>query len=248
MAHRVELSNERSWSTKSEAEKHFRNMLNRYKDGQGITSSDDHDDLVALLQRYDETITDGPAKIGVGICSFEKNKSGTHDTSCFWVVRVDGSRTDFSFLAAIRGSARGVAKDFVDACRSAVDPTVRSFKERHFQNHGDAGGRITCPVSGKAIQIKGAHVDHEMPMTFETIVADFRASKGWQQQVPEGVITPPQDAQVGGDFLDTAVRDEFQIFHDQHAKLRVVAGAANLSMAATQRKLGALAKQGEPDR
>jgi len=42
-------------------------MLARYDDGNVVEDRNDHDDLVALLERYDEASIDGPSKTGAGI-------------------------------------------------------------------------------------------------------------------------------------------------------------------------------------
>jgi Protein of unknown function (DUF3223) len=73
--------------------KFFSDMLNRYSIG-AIVSPIDSLDLTALLRRHDE-ITE---KVGVGIDHFDVAAAPDgHDGKCFWVVRTDGSRIDFSF-------------------------------------------------------------------------------------------------------------------------------------------------------
>ena len=65
MAIAIALSNGRTWKTKAAALNHFKAMLARHADGAVIEDRSDHDDLVALLERYDEAITDGSSKTGV---------------------------------------------------------------------------------------------------------------------------------------------------------------------------------------
>jgi hypothetical protein len=73
--------------------KFFSDMLNRYSIG-AIVSPIDSLDLTALLSRHDE-ITE---KVGVGIDHFDVAAAPDgHDGKCFWIVRTDGSRIDFSF-------------------------------------------------------------------------------------------------------------------------------------------------------
>src|SRR5947208_12698570 len=62
MAKAVTLSNGRTWKTQGVALEHFKQMLARYADEGTVEDRDDHEDLVALLVRYDETITNGPPK------------------------------------------------------------------------------------------------------------------------------------------------------------------------------------------
>lgn len=74
MAKSVSLPNGRFWKTQTAALGHFKNMLRRHADEQTVEDYIDHDDLVALLERYDAVIVDGPAKIGRGIDYFFRRK------------------------------------------------------------------------------------------------------------------------------------------------------------------------------
>jgi len=75
MAIAIILSNGRTWKTKAAALSHFKAMLARYADGAVTEDRNDHDDLVALLERYDEAITNGPSKTGVGIDHFTRTRN-----------------------------------------------------------------------------------------------------------------------------------------------------------------------------
>ena len=71
----------------------FSAMLNRYSVGE-VVGSVDAVDLTALLKRHDEL----EEKIGVGVARFEvADAPDGHGGKCFWIVRNDGSRIDFSF-------------------------------------------------------------------------------------------------------------------------------------------------------
>ena len=62
MAVAITLSNGRTWRMKAAALSHFKATLAHYADGNVAEDRNDHDDLVALLEPYDEAITDGPSK------------------------------------------------------------------------------------------------------------------------------------------------------------------------------------------
>src|SRR5215472_2527218 len=96
----VILSNGRKFPTKRATLEHFREILHDYTDSAEIVDPEHHDDLAALLERYDNTVTGEPqTKIGAGIARFERrrNTGAGYSTPGFWVVRTDGSATDFSF-------------------------------------------------------------------------------------------------------------------------------------------------------
>ena len=97
----------RSFRTQSSALEHFKSLLHRYQDGQCVTDQDDHVDLVALIERYDPALdaVGEPTKGAGQIARFERRlNTGTGwSSSGFWVVRQDGSATDFSYIDAVKG-------------------------------------------------------------------------------------------------------------------------------------------------
>lgn len=237
MAKKIELPNGRSWPTQNAALGHFKDLLHRYANGAVVDDRFDHDDLLDLLQRYDEAITDGPPKIGVGVDCFMRRlnvREGHYATPGFWVRRADGTETDFSYIHAVRGQPKGRAKEFYDACRAAVQADLLAAKERHFELHGDADGKVPCDLTEHPVAFAEAHIDHAWP-TFAQLVITFRAARGWGRDIPDGVLTLPADSQTHTLFADPADAEAFREYHHQAAVLRVVDRTANLSMAAKQR-------------
>lgn len=98
----------RSFRTQSSALEHFKALLHRYQDGQRIADQGDHADLVALIARYDPVLdaVGEPTKGAGQIAHFERRlNTGTGwSSSGFWVVRQDGSATDFSYIDAVKGN------------------------------------------------------------------------------------------------------------------------------------------------
>lgn len=100
----INLPNGRSWPKKGDAAAHFKAMLARYSDGARVVDPADHEDLAALLQVYDSVLSPGElTKIGAGISHFERRKDREHPghSSCFFVVRTDGTSIDFSMGKAL---------------------------------------------------------------------------------------------------------------------------------------------------
>jgi hypothetical protein len=236
MAKPVVLGNGREWKAQSHAKAHFRTILHAHGNGDVITDPAHHDDLAALLERYDNAITGEPSKIGSGIDRFERrvNAQDGFSTPGFWVVRTDGTATDFSFYAAVEGRPKPRSAEFADACRAAIAKDMSAAKRRHFADHGDGDGRVLCDISDQPISIDEAHLDHAYP-TFGAIVVMFRAARGWHDEVPPGVLTPSQDAQTTTTFIDSNVGAAFREFHRRGARLRVISARSNLAMAAGQR-------------
>lgn len=108
----VVLNNNRRWSKKGDAIRHFKGILAKYLVGSRIEDKEDHNDLVALLTVYDDWVQkSGNGKIGSGIAYFEKRVDFDHPgrTNCFFVVRLDGSSEDFSYLRAIDCAAESIS-------------------------------------------------------------------------------------------------------------------------------------------
>jgi hypothetical protein len=236
MSKPITLSNGKEWKTQKAAEVHFRGILHAYENGDIISDLDHHDDLVALLERYDNAITKTTSKIGCGIDHFERrlNANVGYATPSFWVVRTDGTATDFSFYTALKGEPKPRSQEFIDACRAAVAADLRRAKDTHFKLHADANGQILCDLSDEPISPENAHLDHAYP-TFGVMVVMFRAAQGWHDTIPDGILTPSQDAQTTTKFADPDTATKFREFHRRGAKLRVISRRANLSKAASQR-------------
>lgn len=100
----IDLPNGRRWAKKGDAVDHFKLMLRRYQDGERVTDPTDNADLLSLLEVYDSVVEDPRAtKAGVGVAHFERRKDQDHpgNTSCFFVVRTDGTSIDFSTRRAL---------------------------------------------------------------------------------------------------------------------------------------------------
>jgi hypothetical protein len=72
--------------------------------GSRVSDPQDHGDLAALLAVYDFVLDAGQlTKAGVGVSHFERRKDQDHpgNTSCFFVVRTDGTSIDFSTRRAL---------------------------------------------------------------------------------------------------------------------------------------------------
>ncbi len=232
----VKLENGRTWPTQAAAIEHFRQMLARYADNETVGVVADHNDLLALLQHYDAAGHDGPSKIGVGVGAFMRKRNnfdGGFSTSGFWVRRIDGTETDFSYIQAIKGRP-GADREFYEACRVAVAEDILAAKQAFFATHQDSSGRVPCELSGQLIQFDEAHIDHVDP-TFRQLVATFRAACGWLDAIPAGVLTAAADRQTQTRFGAAGAADAFREFH-KVALLRVVAANVNIAQAAQQRR------------
>lgn len=224
MAKSVELSNGLIFKTKKAAEEHFKEMLAHYRDGEHIANYQDHSDLSALLERFDLFVSDGPSKIGAGIKRFERrlNKGDGWSSPGFWVVRVDNTLTDFSYVQAVAGRPKSDAEEFSVACHNAISRDLLGMKQRQFDHFAGPDGLIACDITGNLVAYSEAQLSHAHP-PFGIIVKGFRTSKGWEDSIPPGTLTASADAQISTHFADAALANEFLNYHHDRAVLRIIA-------------------------
>ena len=238
MAKPVEIGT-RSFRTQKSALDHYKALLHRYQDADRISAPEDHADLVALIDRYDPILDQvgEPAKGCGQIGHFERrlNTGTSWSNSGFWVVRQDGSATDFSYIWAVKGLPGDRSKDFYGACREAVALDLVLAKKQAFAQYGDDQGRVACELSGVMVTIDDAHLDHAWP-NFSHLVSGFRAARGWSRDIPDGVVSAPADGQMKATFVDSAVADTFRTYHHDQAMLRILSRTANLQTASQARR------------
>jgi hypothetical protein len=231
-AHKVNIGSqsdgtEKIFNSKNDAILFFKNMLHRYQDNQEVDEADSQL-LIALLERHPEA----QQKIGCGIKRFCRKRT-TEGTSCFWLERLDGSSTDFSFRLCVAGKGKTLYQEFAEACRSAVQPALNSAKQEHFAKNGNAQGKVQCEITGEWIASYESHVDHKKPMTFQVIVATFVSAH--DIQITRELLSEPRDAQFTTTFVDTNVQEKFREYHHKLASLRVIKIKHNLSLGGSER-------------
>ena len=237
MPKKVRLSNGKEWDSLKAAQDHFRDLRDRYPLETPIDDPVDHDDLAALLERFDAALGDAESKIGPGIDYFYTKRNYVNGGSNvgFYVAQTGGQHTDFSFLWAVKGEPKPEAQQFYDACREAVADDIIAAKRRFFEAHADEHGQVPCELTGASLAYEEAHVDHAWPK-FGQLAATFRAIRGWHSGLPPGVLTVGAHDQRTTTFADDAVREDFRRAHRELALLRVVGRTKNLAMAAGDRR------------
>jgi len=88
---------EKQFKTQTEANHFLQELLNR-QPIKTVIPEPDHSFLCALISRHPRA----PGKIGPGIRHFTVELA-LHGTRCFYLTRVDGSHTDFSYFKCVRG-------------------------------------------------------------------------------------------------------------------------------------------------
>ena len=227
MARQPIVLNGIEFKSQKDAIEHFKNMLEGYRNGQSITG-DARDMLLALLERHPEA----DKKIGCGVKRLYKDRTDM-PTSCFWIERTDGSRTDFSYLTAISAKVKSLDQEFLEACRAAVQHELWVTKEKHFEKFADQDGKVECDITGDKVARKESHLDHEKPLTFEVIVKTFIGAN--DIEIKPEMLLMSQDAQFQTTMIDQELKDKFRRYHYKMAKLRVIKAELNLSLSGSER-------------
>lgn len=200
----------KTFPKQGEATAFFKAMLARYTDGEFL-NSDDEDILYELLQRHPEA----DQKIGLGVQAFFRNKSPDHPTSCFHVLRIDGSTTDFGYPACVTGRAPSLGHAFYEACRRSVVIKLMDQKQRLFDMSPNG---IPCVRTGELTAIHTSEYRHTEPR-FRDVVRGFIQIKGLV--IDSSMVTVSQDMQYTTVFTDQVMAEEFMSYHATVAKLAI---------------------------
>lgn len=202
------------FKTKTALRDYAREILN----GTLSEVSEDHlPFLIELFRRHQDT----REKFGDGIKTIRVIRAKPYNTRCFEIERIDGSRTDISYLECLLASD---ARDwFAAACRSAVVSQIQAFKSAQFEDRNV----LFCPITEEPITPDTCHVDHAPPNTFRYIVDSFIGHEGIRV---ERVKYTDGDGHTACRFVEGDMHEAFAEWHRERAQLRVVSKRANLSL------------------
>ncbi|MBG1269427.1 DCL family protein [Nostoc sp. WHI] len=229
MARQPIVLNGKEFKFQKNAKEYFKQMLERYRNGQTV-NTDDHEMLLALIERHPEA----DKKIGCGVKRLYKDRTDM-PTSCFWIEREDGSKTDFSYPTAIAAREKSLYQEFFEACRNAVQDDLKKTKEQFFGKFADETGKVKCDITGEKVAIYESHLDHKKPLTLQVIVNTFLAAN--EIEIKPEMLSLSQDAQFQTTFLDIEIKDKFKRYHHKIADLRIIKTELNLSLGGSERIL-----------
>lgn len=173
------------------------------------------DDVLKGHQDYKQKVGKGTYQIGVTTCPVNpKNKH-------FYILREDGSSTDFSYLKALTTPSH--ATDMKKALRATVKVQTMVYKEKYF-NENAVGKYCRCPETGLKITLKTSHLDH-YPVQFDEIVSDWLKLNKLKAKDVE--LEPTKDNEVNTYLVDKELEKSFHDYHLKVAQYRVVLDAVN---------------------
>lgn len=187
---------------------------------QRLGSVDENDEsfVMGLLARH----RSAAQKIGAGVQRVEVRVVAPYKTHGFYIVRVDGTGTDFSYKECLTPSTP--MQKFVAACRTAVLAQRNAVRDAAFAD----SRLIKCPITGEPITRETGHVDHPAPWTFDAIVEAFVQSNSID--VATVPLAGGGDNETQQSFANEGMTHAFGAFHKERAKMRVVSRRANLSV------------------
>jgi len=197
-----------SFPTKKKATEFFKDMLNRYEDGQEIEPSD-HIFLYELLLRHPEATH----KIGAGVKKFSRQKSLNHPTSCFHLKRINNSATDFSYIECISSFEPTLEQYFYRACRQSVSEILTAKKNQLFDREN-----IRCSKTNEPVSKENSEYRHTEPKFFE-IVRQFK--KELNGHINNTMFVQNKDLQYSTRFSDKNIEAKFIEFHQKIANLAI---------------------------
>ncbi len=201
------------FSAKSAVMEYCAAMRARYGIGIVITAPEDHLFLLDLVSGH----INSSDKAGVGIKNFFVQIAPEHGTTCFWLERVDGTKTDFGVKACIDA----VSSLNRQSLREAIAPQMDAFKSRALAGCGDT---FISAYSGRAYPVGEAVADHVRP--FEQIISEFFAARG--VDLSTELLTRSVDARSKPTWRDPQLITDFLAYHSRH-ELRLVHARENLS-------------------
>ena len=196
---------------KTQIKDYVNRLVGRYETEVDL-SAEDFDFMLTLLLSHENSTE----KIGPGVKRMWL-QSTRYGNKCFWLERLDGTKTDFSYYKCL--TASNDHSDYLKACRKAIEPLVIGVRDSVF---GDRD-KICCPILGIQITRHESHVDH-YPHQFIDLAKEFFISQNKKIEVDHG------DGRIGVIFKDKDMEKSWVEFHEKHASLRVISEKANLQL------------------
>lgn len=202
------------FKTKKAVRDYASRILNGSTLGASLAGAD-FDFVFDLLARHIEADT----KVGCGIASLEVENAPGWKNRCFWITRVDGTRTDFGIQSCLNPATH--EQNVRSALRTEVADQVTAFRRNAF-----AQGAVRCAVTGVDLTEALAHVDHAKPHTFIALAQDFLAA----HDVASIALAGQGDGDTVLTIVDREIANQWRNYHATHARLRLVSAAANLGL------------------
>lgn len=208
----------KGFKTKAEVIQYTRDILYSQPLTQYLTGSRLKfiDDILKNHENYKRKVGNGSYEIGVQCC--EVNPANRH----FYILREDGTTTDFSFHKAINPVSK--ESRIKEALRQAVRLQVVMFKNNYFRDNADKTGSVRCLETGLKIKRDSSNVDH-FPLQFDEIVYNWFVTN---RLTLEDIELEDRDDDSMLELLkDKKLESSFSKYHLKVATYRIVLDKVN---------------------
>lgn len=202
--------------TKGEAEAAIREVADSADIGNPVIG-EAKELILGLLERHPEAAR----KIGAGVSQVVV-RFNAYKKRGFYLLRVDGSETDFSWTKCLSPPRP------IDRVRTALRSCIADQKLEARDRHFAAGANACCELTGLAITPASCHVHHENP-TFAELVDAFLGARGISSEAVafvrvDGVEGPRLAAEWHW------LGREFEAYHRTHARMLVVHASEHMHL------------------
>lgn len=203
----------RRYPTKTAARNAVQEIRDRYSVGDKVDRLEDQEllrDLLDLHQNADD-------KIGCGVADFVVAQPLRGKHPGFDIIRIDGTRIDFSFLKCLKPPDH--RQQVLAAMRAEVELTVNDYFDTR-----KANGSLRSDKSGTALSSSAAHVSYFQGPPFVVIATEFAGETGGWDAIE---LTPSAKAGCGM-FVDRALALRWHGHHEDRAVLGLLTPEENL--------------------
>lgn len=139
-----------------------------------------------------------------------------------WLVRLDGSEIDISWLVAVSAKPLSPMRLLQDAARHAVAPQIERARAEGFR-------KGVCTICGGPLS-NTLHIDHKPPFTFDLILNTWLTARSPDGTLEGGIATVQiDDAGAHSVFGLSDQRDDWLVHHDLWADLRATHPKCNMA-------------------
>lgn len=230
MAGKVTKIGSKTFATKQELKDYVKGVLYRVKKGEPLTGINRKvvDTIFRNHPNYEYKTQEQLYEIAA------RTSSGPNKQYLeFYIIREDGTETDFSYTAALSGKTCRITS-IKQALRNTVQQQIWDAKVDYFEKNQDSKGYVVCPVTNLKMKYKESHADH-YPVKFEAIVANWLSANGLSSAT--FAVTDGDDNSICMVVTDKELERSFYEYHKEHAKYRIVLAKVNLQAPQGTRKV-----------
>ncbi|MFD3728841.1 DUF3223 domain-containing protein [Streptomyces sp. NPDC058671] len=203
----------REYPSKKAAQAAVREVLYGYSVGSIVDQEADHLLLLDLLDLHAEA----DIKIGVGVEAFAiaPPLQGPHPG--FELIRTDGTRIDFSYLACLKPPS------YRQQVCAAMRVEVKGDVSAYFTSRV-AANTLVSDGSGRELDITDTHVSYFRGPSFAELAAAFAEEAGGWEAIELTTSSDPGRGQC----TDRALAERWRKYHQEHAVLGLLSSQENL--------------------